>query len=102
MTTGVQGVVLAGPTCPVEQPDQSACVRPVQGAIIVAVDADGREVARTASDLTGVYILRLAPGTYRIVPQPVEGLLGTAGEEVITVTKGTPVHLDLQYDTGIR
>lgn len=102
MTTGVRGLITAGPTCPVERPGQSACVRAVQGATIVAFDAADREVARVLSDATGAYFLRLAPGTYRIVPQPVEGLLGTAGEETVVVGAGTPTHLDLQYDTGIR
>ncbi len=102
MTTGVQGLITAGPTCPVEQPGQSACVRAVQGAVIVALDAADREVEWAVSDATGAYFLRLAPGTYRIVPPPVEGLLVTAGEETVVVGAGAPTHLDLHYDTGIR
>jgi hypothetical protein len=102
LTTGVRGLVLAGPTCPVEQPGQSACVRAVSGATILALGSARHEVGRAVSDSTGVYFLRLPPGTYEIVPQAVEGLMGVAAETTVTVTKGAPVQLDLQYDTGIR
>jgi hypothetical protein len=101
-TTGVQGVVLAGPTCPVERPGESPCVRAVSGAAILALDPSGREASRAVSDASGAYFLRLAPGTYEIVPQPVQGLMGVAAKTSVTVPNGAPVQLDLEYDTGIR
>jgi len=102
LTTGVRGVVLAGPTCPVEHAGQSPCVRAVSGARILALDSAGNEVGRAESDATGAYFLRLPPGTYEIVPQPVEGLMGVAAQTTVTVPDGTPAQLDLRYDTGIR
>ncbi len=102
LTTGVRGVVLAGPTCPVEQPGQSPCVRSVSGATILALDAAGYELGRAVSDTAGAYFLRLPPGTYEIAPQVVEGLMGVAAETTVTVPDGAPVQLDLRYDTGIR
>lgn len=101
-TTGVRGVVLAGPTCPVEQAGQSPCVRTVSGATILALDSARHEVGRVVSDVNGAYFLRLRPGNYEIVPQAVEGLMGVAAETTVTVPDGAPVQLDLQYDTGIR
>jgi hypothetical protein len=68
VATGVRGVVLAGPTCPVERAGQSPCVRAVSGATILALDSARHEVGRANSDATGAYLLRLAPGTYRIAP----------------------------------
>jgi Carboxypeptidase regulatory-like domain len=100
--TGVGGIVLAGPTCPVERVGASPCVRPVSGATILAEDQSGREVGRATTDATGAYFLPLAPGTYRIVPQPVGGLMGVAPAQNVTVTAGAPVELNLEYDTGIR
>jgi hypothetical protein len=100
--TGVLGRVTASPTCPVERPGESPCIRTVAGAVILALDSNGREVARATSDAAGAYFLPLAPGTYRVVPQPVEGLMGTAAEQPVTVTSGAPVQLDFDYDTGIR
>jgi hypothetical protein len=102
LTTGVRGVVLAGPTCPVEQAGQSPCVRSVSGATILALDSSRHEVGRAVSDADGGYLLRLPPGNYQIVPQPVQGLMRVAAESTIIVPDGAPVRLDLQYDTGIR
>jgi hypothetical protein len=101
-TTGVAGTVYASPTCPVERPGESPCIRTVAGAVIVALDSGGKEAARGTSDATGAYFLPLSPGTYTIKPQPVEGLMGTAAEQSVTVTAGVPIRLDLDYDTGIR
>lgn len=94
--------MLAAPTCPVEQAEQSRCVRSVSGATILALDAAGHEIGRAVSGAKGAYFLRLPPGTYQIVPQPVQGLMGVAAETTVTVPDGVPVQLDLQYDTGIR
>jgi hypothetical protein len=102
LETGVRGIVLAGPTCPVERPNESACVRPVSGATILALDSAGGEAGRTVSDSTGAYFLRLPPGTYEIVPQAVPGLMGIAAAARVTVTAGAALQLDLRYDTGIR
>ena len=100
--TGVRGHVVAGPTCPVEMPAQSACVVSVTGAVIVARDSAGHEVGRTTSDKGGNYLLLLPPGTYDIVPLPIQWFMGGAPETTVTVTSGAPVQLDLEYDTGLR
>jgi hypothetical protein len=102
LTTGVIGIVLAGPTCPVERAGQSACVRPVEGATILAMNSAHQEAGRVISDSTGAYFLPLPPGTYEVVPQAVTGLLGVAPVATVTVTTGPPVQLELRYDTGIR
>ena len=102
LTTGVRGVVLAGPTCPVEQAGQSPCVRSLSGATILALDSARHEVGRTVSDGSGAYFLKLAPGTYAIVPQAVQGVMRAAAETTVTVPDWVPVQLDLKYDTGIR
>ncbi len=100
--TGVRGHVLAGPTCPVEMPAQSACVVSVTGAVIIARDSGGHEIGRTTSDNTGAYLLLLPPGTYDIVTMPIQWFMGGAPETTVTVTSGGPVQLDVQYDTGLR
>jgi len=100
--SGIRGLVIAGPTCPVEQAGQSPCVRPVLGATILALDSARQVVGRAVSDASGAYSLRLPAGTYEIVPQAVAGLMGVAAETTVTVPDGAPVQLDLQYDTGIR
>ena len=103
--TDVSGMVTAGPTCPVEtDPPNPACAeRPVAGAKLVILDQDGIEVARTTAGEDGTFTIQLAPGSYRLVPQRVDGLMGTAEPVDFIVKAGHPVtDLQVSYDTGIR
>jgi hypothetical protein len=106
-TAVVRGSVTAGPVCPVERPGDSACApRPVPGATILVETAGGAEVGRATTLADGSFaIIDLPAGDYVLVPQPVEGLLGTADRVSISVpADGTPLPspLSIQYDTGIR
>lgn len=103
--TGVRGMVVAGPTCPVETiPPQSGCEGlVVEGAVLIIRDSSGEEVARATSAADGTFRAALAPGSYQVVPQPVEGLMGTAAESTFSVELGEPMtELTIAYDTGIR
>lgn len=103
--TGVTGQALAGPTCPVVQdpPDPACADRPVSGAVMVVLDASGNEVARATTDVQGNFTIALEPGSYTLVPQPSEGLLGTPGPIpfVVAADEGL-ASLTASYDTGIR
>jgi hypothetical protein len=69
----------------------------------VILDIDGDEVAVVTSAADGTFAVALAPGAYRIVPQPVEGLMGTASELDVLVEMGEPPgELAIAYDTGVR
>ncbi len=101
--SGVAGRVGAGPTCPVERPGDPSCApRPVVGAVLSITGAGGVEVARLTADAGGLFRAELQPGDYTLVPQPVEGLLGTAQPVPFTVAQGSPTFLEIDYDTGIR
>jgi hypothetical protein len=103
--SGVSGTVTAGPTCPLvtDPPNPSCADRPVAGAVLVVTTLAGVEVDRTTSDAEGRFALSLPPGTYRLEPQPVEGLMGTAEPVEFTVEPGAPaLDLVIGYDTGIR
>jgi hypothetical protein len=103
--SGVSGTVTAGPTCAVvtDPPDPSCADRPVAGAVLVVTTLAGVEVDRTTSDAEGRFALSLAPGAYRLEPQPVEGLMGTAAPVEFTVEPGAQaLDLVIGYDTGIR
>jgi hypothetical protein len=100
----LSGRVTAGPTCPVvtEPPDPACEDRPVSGAALVVL-SDGSEVARVQSDAEGGFSVQLPPGEYRLVPQPVEGLMGTAPPLDVLLVAGTePDPVEVVYDTGIR
>jgi hypothetical protein len=102
----VRGTATAGPTCPVERPGDSSCApRPVAGATIVVQTGAGAEITRLKTAADGTFSIDLAAGDYRLVPQPVEGLLGTADQVTVTVPAGgspAPGEILIRYDTGIR
>jgi hypothetical protein len=103
--SALQVAVLAGPTCPVvsDPPDPDCDDRPVEGAEIIVQDEEGTEVLRMATDAAGTAAVELPPGRYRLVPQPVEGLMGTAPPVTVTVLSGVDAELvTIAYDTGIR
>jgi hypothetical protein len=100
----VTGTVVSGPSCPVvtEPPDPACDDRPVADAEIVVVDGAGNEITRVRTDGQGRFSVELAAGEYRLIPQPVAGLMGTAAEVGIVVHE-TDVDVGLiSYDTGIR
>ncbi|MEO8247623.1 MAG: hypothetical protein ABI622_10955 [Chloroflexota bacterium] len=95
--------VVAGPTCPVisDPPDPACDDRPVDGAELLVMGANGQQVAAVRSDARGRADLHLAIGSYTVRPQPVEGLMGTAAQ-VALVVSASPEALVISYDTGIR
>ena len=102
--TGVTGHAIAGPVCPVETvpPDPACAPRAVAGARISAIDSSGDVVAETRTDEAGAFRLALGPGTYTIVADPVDGLMGAPAPTPVTIADGQTAALDLAYDTGIR
>ena len=103
--TGVRGTVTAGPTCPVVTipPDPACADRPLAGARLVFRDVAGAEVGWAVSAQDGTFVVELAPGSYRVTAEPVEGLLGTpAPMDVQVDAGGAMTELRVSYDTGIR
>ena len=98
-------IAVAGPTCPVvsDPPDPDCADRPVDGAEIIVQRAGGEEVARMTTDADGQALLAVESGSYIRVPQPVEGLLGTAAPVEGAVREGADMDpVTIAYDTGIR
>jgi hypothetical protein len=106
MAYTVHGTAAASPTCPVERasPLPGECApRAVAGAVLVVTDAANHEVARVTTGADGGFSIGLAPGSYTLTPQPVEGLMGTAQPIAFSVPAASPLaDLAVEYDTGIR
>ena len=102
--TGIGGIAVAGPVCPVERvpPDPACASRPVSGATLIVRDPSGAEIARTVTGADGSFLVELSPGEYVVEPQPAEGLLGTAAAQKLVVVDGSIAQMQLDYDTGIR
>ena len=92
------------PSAPVvTEPPQSGCeARPVEGARLIIVSEDGDQVTTATTGADGHFEVDLAPGTYEVQPQPVEGLMHTAEPVSAVVAIGDPVEVTISYDTGIR
>jgi hypothetical protein len=102
--SGVRGVAVQGPISPVEQVGEPNTA-PLPGAIItVQPEGGGNEIARTAANDKGRFSMRLAPGTYLIVPLPPDsGSILPHGEpQTVTVVQKKFTEVIVHYDTGIR
>lgn len=100
--TGISGVAVAGPTCPVEQPGDSACApHPVEGAVIVVTDPSGEQVGQATTDADGRFFVTLPAGRYRLTAGDVDGLTGAPAPMEVVVSDGA-ASVELSYDTGIR
>ncbi len=101
--TGIAGVAVAGPTCPVETVGDPACApRQVAGATIVVVDDAGAEVGTAITGADGAFFIAVPAGSYTLTGAPVEGLMGTPDATSVTVADGATTQVQLSYDTGIR
>ena len=104
VTARLEITALAGPVCPVETdpPSPECAPKPVDSATIIVTHTTGDEVARGTTGSNGVVGFDIAPGELNVVPQPVEGLLGTASTISVTLTAGQTLQVTVDYDTGIR
>jgi hypothetical protein len=98
--SGVRGTVTAGPTCPVERPDQPCPPRPVSARIDARDDA-GRTAASTTSDADGRYAMSLAHGHYTLVVVTSESF-PRCPDTSVTVQPNEVTTADISCDTGIR
>lgn len=98
--TGVHGRVRAGPTCPVERPDQPCPPNPVAGRVD-AINAAGRTAGVATTDAVGRYAIALAPGDYTLRVLT-EGMFPTCPDTAVLVALGPPLTVDIGCDTGIR
>jgi hypothetical protein len=95
----VSGHVLTAPVCPVERAGHECPPRPVAGSAVIALEGD---IVRdsTVTDAAGAFSLTLAYGRYVIRATNAGGYASTASEPV--EVSGTPVHITLTVDSGIR
>ena len=102
--TGLSITAVAGPTCPVEKvpPDPACAPRPVAGATIVVLDAQGATVTTVVTDVAGAATAAVPPGDYVVQARPAAGLMGTPEAQTATVVAGAMTAVALDYDTGIR
>lgn len=99
--SGVVGVVLLGPMCPVESTASPCPDRPMAGQE-VRVTRGGVEAGTTRTDDRGRFRIALAPGEY-VVGAVLEGAgPPTAAPVPVTVRQGSFTRVTVPVDSGIR
>jgi Carboxypeptidase regulatory-like domain len=99
---GIRGIVLLGPTCPVETLESPCPDRPLAD-VEVRVLQGGDVVASVRSDGDGRYTVALDPGHYEVQAMLREGGPGMSAKPVdVTVTSGEFTDVNIPVDSGIR
>jgi hypothetical protein len=98
-TSGAEGRVLVGPTCPVESVDHPCPDRPAEGVEVWATrHGDTETVATTTTTSDGSFHLNLPPGTYDLYARA--GM--SCDPQTVTVESGRVSQADISCDSGIR
>jgi len=99
-SSGVRGIVTVS-GCPGPQRPGQRCTKRFEGARIRVVRVRDRRVVRTfRSHAAGRFRVTLAPGRYRLEPQPSGIAHGAAATVSVRPHRFRYVHLD--YDNGVR
>jgi hypothetical protein len=102
--SGIDGLVLRGPLCPVIVEGSPCPDAPLPGAPIRITPAGGGEPANVISDDRGRFRVALSPGDYDVEPLPIDGgpLPAPGPAQRVTVTHNRYTEITVTYDTGIR
>jgi hypothetical protein len=100
--SGITGVVLIGPQCPVVREGEECPDAPYE-AFIGIRDAAGQAIASVASGADGRFRVELPPGTYTLVarPQTSTPIPGPV-EMTVTVEAAEFTEIVVSMDSGIR
>jgi len=99
---GIRGVVLLGPTCPVETEASPCPDRPMTG-VTIRVLQDGTLDATATSDTSGRFEVRVQPGEYTLEAVVPPGWPGMFAKPIrVTVSPGAFVAVKVLIDSGIR
>jgi hypothetical protein len=101
--SGIRGLVTLGPTCPVQiEGDPQPCSTTYAATLEIHEQASDKLITTVSSGADGRFEVRLAPGTYRIVPQVAEVLPIAEPVEGIVVAAGRFTEVQVDFDSGIR
>jgi hypothetical protein len=102
-TSGIEGQVLIGPTCPVVGPNDPDCADKPYQATLTVLNPSGQKVIQFTTDVEGKFRVSLNPGDYILHPEsPSDTLLPVGQEQPFTVIAGQFTKLTVSYDSGIR
>jgi hypothetical protein len=98
--SGIRGLVVVGPTCPVQRPGQN-CTRPYRAWITIRRQRSHVLAVHVRSGSDGVFVARLSPGRYLL--QPHNGRpYPHARSQTVTVGRHRFTEVTVSFDSGIR
>ena len=103
VTSGIEGKITIGPTCPVERvpPDPNCADKPYQATIVVKTADEQQELSSFSSDQDGTFKVKLAPGTYMLVPEN-KGIYPRGQSQKVVVKVNNFTQVNISFDSGIR
>lgn len=99
--TGIRGLALLTPGCPVEREGAPCPPLPAEGMEIRATDIEGNEIARTKTDAEGRFLFLLPPGLYIVERMDASAMPSFAPMQVAVPDAGLRDVL-IEADSGIR
>ena len=101
VTSGVRGIVLAGPVCPVERipPDPNCADRPIVAHLTLSHGGGGGG-GQASSGADGMFEIRAAPGRYTLSATTREAM--RCDSQAVVVSAGAFTDVQVSCDTGIR
>jgi hypothetical protein len=101
--SGIEGIVLVGPQCPVERADSPCPDRPLPDAEFRVVKRPSGDVVRTVrSGKDGRFRVALDAGDYTLEPVPGSGGFPFGKPTDVTVRAGAYTNVTVSFDSGIR
>lgn len=103
--SGIEGVVMAGPTCPVERtpPDPQCADKPIQTKVTIVRGNNATSVvAVLTSDAQGKFTISLPPGAYTVESGPYGVPYPRCADVQVTVSATGYTKVAISCDTGIR
>lgn len=102
-SSGVQGTITLGPTCPVERtpPDPACADKPYSTTVTARAVGSNAVVATTKSATDGSFKIDLAPGAYTLTAQG-GVVMPTCVAVTVSVAPGLYALANVSCDTGIR
>jgi hypothetical protein len=99
-TTGVRGVVTAGPQCPVQRESDHSCDDKAVPAHLTLTRGDGSTAAAGDAGADGQFLIAAAPGDYTLSASSPNAM--RCASQAVAVTAGHVTDVHVSCDTGIR
>lgn len=104
LNSGIKGMVLLGPTCPVmrDPPDPQCADKPYKTNLVLTTADQARVITTFSSDSNGKFEVKIEPGEYAIRSAAAANILPYCSHDKFKVEANKFTSMTIQCDTGIR